>query len=122
MARVISLFTVYYNGEAFLEMNQSETRIASGHHVHVGILILIFFLACLAKYNVSFWHHLASIVCCLSSVNFSHILHGGHSIDASYQVLVILVDGFPRRRLKKIGQSETRIAWSSVNFSHFNLL
>jgi hypothetical protein len=33
MARVISLLTVYYNGEAFLEMNLSETRIARGGHV-----------------------------------------------------------------------------------------
>jgi hypothetical protein len=33
MARVISLSTVYYNGECFLEMNQSETRIACGGHV-----------------------------------------------------------------------------------------
>jgi hypothetical protein len=32
-ARVISLLTVYYNGEDFLEMNQSETRIACGSHV-----------------------------------------------------------------------------------------
>jgi hypothetical protein len=29
-------------------------------------------LAHLAKGNVSFCHHLASVVCCLSSVNFSH--------------------------------------------------
>jgi hypothetical protein len=33
MARVISVSTVYYNGEYFLEMNQSETRIACGGHV-----------------------------------------------------------------------------------------
>jgi hypothetical protein len=33
MERVISLLTVYYNGEAFLEMNQSETRIVCGGHV-----------------------------------------------------------------------------------------
>jgi hypothetical protein len=33
MARVISLLTVYYNGEVFLEMNQSKTRIACGGHV-----------------------------------------------------------------------------------------
>jgi hypothetical protein len=32
-ARVISLLTDYYNGEVFLEMNQSETRIACGGHV-----------------------------------------------------------------------------------------
>jgi hypothetical protein len=40
--------------------------------LHVGIHILIFFLAHLANGNVGFWHHLAFIVCCLSSVNFSH--------------------------------------------------
>jgi hypothetical protein len=40
-------------------------------HVHVGIHILIFFLAHRAKGNVDFWHHLTSVVCCLSSVNFS---------------------------------------------------
>ena len=33
MAKVISLLTVYYNGEDFLEIKQSETRIASGGHV-----------------------------------------------------------------------------------------
>jgi hypothetical protein len=33
MARVISLLTVDHNGEVFLEMNQSETRIACGGHV-----------------------------------------------------------------------------------------
>jgi hypothetical protein len=33
MARVISLLTVDLNGEVFLEMNQSETRIACGGHV-----------------------------------------------------------------------------------------
>jgi hypothetical protein len=38
--------------------------------LNVGIHILIFFLAHRAKGNVSFWHHLAYVVCCLSSVNF----------------------------------------------------
>jgi hypothetical protein len=37
-------------------------------------------------------------------------LHRGHSIDASYHVLVNLAKRFQRRRSKKIGQSETRIA------------
>jgi hypothetical protein len=37
-------------------------------------------------------------------------LHRGHSIDASYQVSVHLAKQFQRRRFKKIGQSETRIA------------
>jgi hypothetical protein len=34
MTRVTSLLTVYYNGEEFLEMNQSETRIACGGYVY----------------------------------------------------------------------------------------
>jgi hypothetical protein len=46
MARFIFLLTVYYT-------------------LHVGINILIFFLAHLAKGNVGFWHHLASVICCL---------------------------------------------------------
>jgi hypothetical protein len=37
-------------------------------------------------------------------------LYKGPSIDASYQVSVHLAKQFQRRRLKKIGQSETRIA------------
>ena len=36
-------------------------------------------------------------------------LYSGHDIDASYQVSVHLAKRFQRRRLKKIGQSETRI-------------
>jgi hypothetical protein len=38
------------------------------------------------------------------------ILYRGPSIDASYQVSVHLVKRFQRRRLKKICQSEKRIA------------
>jgi hypothetical protein len=37
-------------------------------------------------------------------------LHRGHSIDASYQVSVHLAKRFQSRRFLKIGQSETRIA------------
>jgi hypothetical protein len=37
-------------------------------------------------------------------------LHRGHSIDASYQASVHLTKRFQRRKLKKISQSETRIA------------
>jgi hypothetical protein len=40
-------------------------------------------------------------------------LYRGHAIDASYQVSVHLAKRFQRRRLKKIGQSETRIAYGS---------
>jgi hypothetical protein len=38
-------------------------------------------------------------------------LYRGPSIDASYQVSVHLALWFQRRRLKKIGQSENRIAY-----------
>jgi hypothetical protein len=38
-------------------------------------------------------------------------LYRGPAIDASYQVSVHLAKWFQRRRLKKIGQSETRIAY-----------
>jgi hypothetical protein len=37
-------------------------------------------------------------------------LYREHAIDASYQVSVHLAKRFQRRRLKKIGQSETKIA------------
>jgi hypothetical protein len=37
-------------------------------------------------------------------------IYRGPSIDASYQVSVHLAKRFQRRRLKKIGQSKTRIA------------
>jgi hypothetical protein len=37
-------------------------------------------------------------------------LYRGPSIDASYQVSDHLAKRFQKRRLKKIGQSETRIA------------
>jgi hypothetical protein len=30
------------------------------------------FVIFLFKGNVGFWHHLASVICCLSSINFSH--------------------------------------------------
>jgi hypothetical protein len=38
-------------------------------------------------------------------------LYRGLAIDASYQVSVLLTKWFQRRRFKKIGQSETRIAY-----------
>jgi hypothetical protein len=37
-------------------------------------------------------------------------IYRGHSIDASCQVSANLAKQFQRRRLKKIGQSKTRIA------------
>jgi hypothetical protein len=47
----------WFQRRRFLEINQSETRIVCGGHV------CDFFLAHLAKANVSFCHHLASIIC-----------------------------------------------------------
>jgi hypothetical protein len=43
-------------------------------------------------------------------------LYRGPAIDASYQVLVHLANLFQRRRFKKIGQSETRIAYGGKFF------
>jgi hypothetical protein len=83
--------------------------------LHVGNHILIFFLAHLAKDNVGILNHFASVVCCLSSVNFSHFnlirnmnclwrscllsdrdemsnRYRGPSMDASYQVSIHLAN------------------------------
>jgi hypothetical protein len=49
-------------------------------------------------------------------------LYRGPSIDASYQVSVHLAKRFQRRRFKKIGQSESRIACdgrSSIKIANF---
>jgi hypothetical protein len=48
--------------------------------------------------------------CLLTDWDEMSTRHRGHSIDASYQVSVHLAKRFQRRRFKKIGQSETRIA------------
>jgi hypothetical protein len=52
-------------------------------------------------------------------------LYRGSTIDASYQVWVHLAKRFQRRRFKKIGQSETRMAYGhrtsekcQMTFSH----
>ena len=49
--------------------------------------------------------------CLLTDQDEMSILYRGPAIDASYQVSVHLAKGFQRRRLKKIGQSETRISY-----------
>ena len=48
--------------------------------------------------------------CLLADRDEMSNLHRGHSIDASYQLSVNLAKRFQRRRFKKIGQSEPRIA------------
>jgi hypothetical protein len=51
--------------------------------------------------------------CLLMDRNEMSNLYRGHDIDASYQVSVHLAKRFQKRRFKKIGQSETRIAYGS---------
>jgi hypothetical protein len=51
--------------------------------------------------------------CLLTDQNEMSKFYRGPSIDASYQVSVHLAKRFRRRRFKKIGQSETRIACGS---------
>ena len=48
--------------------------------------------------------------CLLTDLDEMSNLHRGHSIDASCQMSVNLTKRFQRRKLKKIGQSETKIA------------
>jgi hypothetical protein len=79
MARVISLLTVYYNGEVF----RNEP---------------------IRNKNCLWWP------CLLMDRDEMSNIYKEPSIDASYQVLVHLAKQFLRRRFKKIGQSETRIA------------
>jgi hypothetical protein len=79
MARVISLLTVYYNGEFF----RNEP---------------------IRNKNCLWWP------CLLTDRDEMSNLYRGPSIDASFQVSVHLAKRFRRRRFKKIGQSETRIA------------
>jgi hypothetical protein len=49
--------------------------------------------------------------CLLADRDGMSNLYRGPAIDASYQVSVDLAKRFQRRRFKKIGQSETRIAY-----------
>ena len=79
-ARVISLLTVYYNGEGFFFRNEP-----------------------IRNKNCLWWP------CLLTDRDEMSNLYRGPSIDASYQVSVHLAKRFQRRFLK-IGQSETRIA------------
>ena len=68
----------------FLEINQSETRMACGGHV-----------------------------CTWIGTDEMSTLYRGPPIDASYQVSVHLAKRFQRRRILKISQSETRVACGS---------
>jgi N-acetylglutamate synthase-like GNAT family acetyltransferase len=74
---------MWFQRRRFLEIDQSETRIACGGHVF--------------KWN---WNEMRTI-------------YRGPSIDASYQVSVYLAMWFQRKRFLEIDQSETRIACGS---------
>ncbi len=54
--------------------------------------------------------------CLLTDRDEMSNLYREHAIDASYQASVHLVKRFQRRRLKKIGQSETRMAYGGHVF------
>ena len=71
---------MWFQRRRFLEIDQSETRIACGGHVF--------------KWN---WNEMRT-------------LYRGPPIDASYQVSDHLAERFQRRKFVKISQSETRIA------------
>jgi hypothetical protein len=74
---------MWFQRRRFLEIDQSETRIACGGHVF--------------KWN---WNEMRTI-------------YRGPSIDASYKVSVYLAMWFQRKRFLEIDQSETRIACGS---------
>jgi hypothetical protein len=109
--------------EDFLEINQSETRIAFGGHVcqRIGTKLAIFIkdfprmLPTTFRFiwpsgfrgedffrnqpirnkNCLWWP------CLLTDRDEMSILYRGHAIDASYQVSLHMVKRFQRRRLKK---------------------
>jgi hypothetical protein len=82
------------------------------------LLILIFLLANLAKGNMSFCHHLVSIVC--HPFTFHILIFSSENPQPNELKLLVQRDKFekklllrPGRRFLKIGQSETRIACGS---------
>ena len=106
-----------FRGEDFLDIQQSETRIACGGHVcqwigtnqvsvHLGKRFQRrrFFRNQPIRNKNGLWRP-----CLLTDWDEMSNRHRGHCIDASYQVSVNLAKLFQRRRLKKIDQSETRI-------------
>jgi hypothetical protein len=74
----------------------------------------LYFLAHLAKGNVSFCHHLVSVVC--RPLTFHILIFSSETPqpnEVKIQVLVHFAKRFQRRRFLKISQSETRIAYGS---------
>jgi hypothetical protein len=116
-----------FRWEDFLEINQSETRIVCGGHVckRIGTKWALFIEDLPRMLPTKFrliWSsgfrnqpirnkNCLRWPCLLTDRDEMSNLYRGHAIDASYQVSVHLAKRFQRRRLKKIGQSETRIAY-----------
>ena len=122
----------WFQRRRFLEIDQSETRIACGGHVSLTYMNEMSNPyrgpSKDASYQVSIhlamWFHKRRFFrnqpirnknglcrpCLLIDRDEMSNLDRGPSIDDSYQVSVHLVKWFQRRRFFKIGQSETRIA------------
>jgi hypothetical protein len=122
----------WFQRRRFLEIDQSETRIACGGHIllthQTKMSNLYRGLSKDASYQVSI--HLAMRFqrriffrnqpirnkngmwwpCLLTDEDEMSNIYRGPSIDASYQVSVYLAKWFQRRRFLEIDQSETRIA------------
>jgi hypothetical protein len=106
----------------FLEMNQSETRIACGGHACLPMTFYRCFLPSFGLFGQAVSEENIKInrpfrnknclwwPCLLMDQDEMSILYRGPSIDAFYQVSVHLTTRFRRRRFLKIGQSETRIS------------
>ena len=122
----------WFQRRRFLEIDQSETRIACGGHIllthQTKMSNLYRGLSKDASYQVSI--HLSMRFqrriffrnqpirnkngmwwpCLLTDEDEMSNIYRGPSIDASYQVSVYLAKWFQRRRFLEIDQSETRIA------------
>jgi hypothetical protein len=73
--------------------------------LQVGIHILIFFLANLTKGNMSFCHHLVSVVC--HAFTFHILIFSSENLFGSY---IVWLSSFKGEDFLEIDQSETRIA------------
>jgi hypothetical protein len=126
------IWTSGFRGEDFLEINQSETRMACSGHVcqRIGTKWAILIENIPRMLPTKFWFIWPGGFrgeyffrnqpirnknglwwpCLLTNRDEMSNLYRGPSIDASYQVSVHMAKQFQRRKFLKISQSETRIA------------
>jgi hypothetical protein len=83
---------------------QPSIHVDASYQVSVHLARQFFRYRSIRNKNCLWWP------CLLTVQDEMSNLHRGHSIDASCHVSVNLAKRFQRRRFKKIGQSETRIA------------